>query len=102
VKNDLKSGISTPYYKLRGGVKMTIKESIQTAREIVSHWVAVDGGLTMAASDLLHDCRRIEGFVEKNDGIGLINWIGPRALDKCSTGTERDLLRDAMLWAVSR
>ena len=76
-----------------------IKE-LEKIVEEAEGWAANDGGLTMAASDILAQVRIAEQFVSANDRAGLIAWCGDwEGLWNCSTGLESDLVQACMTWA---
>lgn len=75
----------------------TINAIKEISNEVEETWLAADGGLTMAANDLLHFARGIIKQVE-NEDIESILKLDPFDTD---TGDESKIIDIAQDWAVS-
>ena len=76
---------------------MDFVKRLNEIRASASYWQAQDGGLTMAAGDLLSMCNIAEQFYVKNDKPGLLRWIGDPW--DTSTGLEGDVVSLCLEWA---
>ena len=75
-----------------------MKETIQEITEILDtarEWTANDGGLTMAASDLLAFGRGVISRIENNDA----RWIWGLDPFDTDTGPESEIISIAQQWA---
>ncbi len=69
-----------------------IKEIIEAVQE---NWVASDGGLTMAAADLIQFGRSVIRHIEAGD----VEWCQELDPFDADTGTEGDIISLAHAWA---
>ena len=77
-----------------------LRNTIESTREEALTWTAADGGLTMAASDLLACCSAAEKHLGNNDPQAMVTWAGGwEGAFNCSTGPESDLVSACLRWA---
>jgi hypothetical protein len=75
---------------------MNTIERIETIEsQVAETWTAKDGGLTMAASDLLATARRAKELVRAGDKMSALEWVGDGLAD---TGAESDILDIVREW----
>ena len=76
---------------------MKILEKIEGIETEARTWTANDGGLTMAASDLLGLCAVARKKISSGNRPEMIRWIGDPF--KTDTGLESDLVSACLEWA---
>jgi hypothetical protein len=80
--------------------KMKLIESIDQVREEARTWKANDGGLTMAAGDLLAACNAAERHFKNDNPFAMLQWAGDPC--DCQTGAEMDLTLACIEWAKEK
>lgn len=81
-------------------MKDLIRKIDEIEEEVATSWTANDGGLTMAASDILAQCQIARKFCTNGDRTGLVQWCGGwEGQYNCSSGLESDLVSACMEWA---
>jgi hypothetical protein len=83
--------------------KMKKEELIQKIdaeiEDVREHWLADDGGLTMAASDFLAVANGLRKAVENNDAASV--WLNYDQ-EAADTGPEQELISDSQYWAYKK
>ena len=76
-------------------MEKTIKEIREFMAEVEESWLANDGGLTMAACDLLDFGNNVIRHIQANDTA----WIWEIDPFSADTGTEGEIINIAQCWA---